>query len=349
MRCRAEPVAPFARSRRDLAGRLIPHALIVTDRTRIGIRAAQIGLLVNVALVAGKLVAGVLGHAYVLIADAAESMADVFSSLVVWGGLHYASLPPDDDHPFGHGKAEPLAAAAVSVLLIAAALGIGLAAAREIRTPHHLPAPFTLAVAASVIAIKWVLSRRVRAAGEAAGSTAVKADAWHHTADAISSAAAFVGISVALIGSRVRGGAGWESADDWAALVAASVVLANGVLLLRPAVHALMDRVPDAGVIGRVGAAASCVPGVRNIENLRVRSSGLHHLVDVHVQADAHLSLRDAHALGGAVKAAIRAQNPQVTDVLIHMEPYDAPADAADRHTVPDEPASARAAEARSR
>jgi cation diffusion facilitator family transporter len=296
------------------------------ERTNRGIRAARAGLLVNIVLVLGKLTAGILGNAYVLIADAVESSTDIFGGIIVWRGLAIAAQPADEDHPFGHGKAESIAAAAVALLLLAAAVGITITAIGEIRTSHSVPAPFTLAVAAAVIVIKAVLAMRVAKVGVEVGSAAVRADAWHHASDAISSVAAFIGIAVALIGSRWGSGTGWAAADDWAALVAAVMIAINGVYMLQPALNALMDRVPTGEVRTQIAAAACAVPGVKTIEHLRVRASGLDFLVDVHVQADPTLSLREAHALSGAVKAAIRAALPTVSDVLIHMEPYeDAP------------------------
>src|SRR6202521_4938926 len=207
--------------------------------TRRSIRWAQAGLLTNAVLVLAKFVAGIVGHANALVADAVESSADIFSSLIVWMGLSVAARPADDDHPYGHGKAESIAAAVVSLMLLGAATGIAVLAIREIRTPHHLPAPFTLFVAAGVILIKEMLYRRVSRVGREVGSTAVTADAWHHRSDAISSLAAFIGISIAVLG-----GPGWEAADDWAALVAALIVAVNGARTLRPAISGLMDEAP---------------------------------------------------------------------------------------------------------
>jgi len=281
------------------------------------IRWAQAGLLVNALLVMVKLIAGIVGHANALVADAIESSADIFSSLIVWMGLSIATRPADEDHPYGHGKAEPLAAAIVSLMLIGAAIGISIMSIREIVTPHHLPAPFTLFVAAGVIVLKEAMYRRVSRVGAEVGSTVIAADAWHHRADAISSLAAFIGISIALIG-----GTGWEAADDWAALVAAVVVAVNGVRTLRPAIAALMDEAPDRAVTERALQAALRVPGVRHVETLNVRGSGLGFFVDVHVQADPTMSLEDAHEIAARVKYAIRDQIPSVLSVLVHMEPY---------------------------
>ena len=290
----------------------------MSSGVRRGIQSAQVGLLVNTVLAITKLVAGILGNAYALIADAVESSADIFSSLIVWGGLRIASRQADEDYPFGYGKAEPLAAAVVALMLFGAAAGIAVEAVREIHTPHHTPAPFTLAVLIGVILTKEVLFRRVVRVGKEVASTAVKADAWHHRSDAITSAAAFIGISIALLG-----GPGWESADDWAALVASVVIVVNAALLLRPAVHDLMDRSPSGDLLERISAAALATPDVRYIEKLKVRKAGLGYYVDLHVQAEPSMSLRDAHTLSGRVKTAIRAAVPEVAAVLIHMEPHE--------------------------
>jgi cation diffusion facilitator family transporter len=300
---------------------------VVTDETaragRHGIRAAQAGVLVNAFLAALKLVAGIVGNSGALVADAVESIADVFGSLLVWGGLHVATLPADENHPYGHGKAEALAGAAVALLLMGAAAGIALDSVRQIRTPHEYPAAWTLAVLVAVVVVKWLLSRRVHAVGADIGSTAVKADAWHHMSDAVTSAAAFVGISVALWGRHRYGTPAWAGADDWAALVAAAVIGVNGWLLLRPALDDLMDRMPGDDVMGPVRAAALSVPGVEAVESLFARKVGLGYRVTIHVQADPAMTLHDAHELAGRVKYGILRAVPRVQSVLVHMEPFE--------------------------
>jgi cation diffusion facilitator family transporter len=289
----------------------------VNNATRRSIRWAQAGLLVNAILVLVKFVAGIVGHANALVADAVESSADIFSSLIVWMGLSIAAKPADEDHPYGHGKAEPLAAAVVSLMLLGAAAGISILAIREIRTPHHLPSPFTLYVAAGVILVKELLYRRVSKVGRESGSTAVVADAWHHRADAVSSLAAFIGISIALWGGR-----GWEAADDWAALVAALLVAVNGINTLRAAISGLMDEAPDAEVKESLFQTASSIDGVRSVETLHVRRSGLGFYVDLHVQADPGISLEEAHEIAAKVKYSILEAIPNVIAVLVHMEPF---------------------------
>ena len=285
------------------------------------VRAAQLGMLVNVALTAAKLVGGIIGHSYALIADAAESAFDLFGSLAVWTGVRIADRDATEEYPFGFGKAEAIAGASVAMLLLIASVGITVASVHEILTPHHAPAPWTLGVLAIVIVIKEYMTRRVRRVARLAGSTALVADAQHHRSDALTSLAAFIGISVALAGGR-----GWESADDWAALGAAGIIAWNGAALMRTAVADLMDRVAAPEVVAAIRDAARAVDDVRAVEKLAVRRAGRGYWVDIHVQADPGMSLDAAHVVSGKVKGAIRATTPQVLGVLVHMEPHTADA-----------------------
>jgi cation diffusion facilitator family transporter len=292
------------------------HAPYRTPLAR-GKRAAVAGILANIALGVFKLVAGVAGNSYALVADAVESIADVASSSIVLRGLQIAGRDPDEQHPFGYGKAEALAGAAVAFILLGAAVGIAIEAIREIRTPHHAPAWWTLLVLVVVVAIKGLLSLRVGTVGSEIGSTAVRTDAQHHFSDALTSAAAFVGISIAVIR-----GPGWEAADDWAALAASVVIAVNAVRLVRPAIADLMDRSPEPDVVADIRDTASAVSGVRAIEKLAVRRVGLGFRAVVHVQADPEMSLHDAHELGGRVTRAIHNRVPEMQSVIVHMEPY---------------------------
>jgi cation diffusion facilitator family transporter len=283
-----------------------------------GIRLARIGLVVNGLLALGKLIAGLAGHSHALVADAIESLGDLFSGVIVWGGVRIGAREADSDHPFGHGKAEALAAAAVAVLLLGAAFWIAVGAVQAIMTPHRVPAPFTLVVLVGVVAVKELLFRLVLRGARRIGSQAIAADAWHHRSDAITSALAFLGISVALLG-----GPAWAAADDVAALLAAGIICYTGVRVLRPAIDELMDRVPEAQMVRLAESAARGVVGVLHVEKLRVRKAGPGYLIDLHAQADPRLSLHEAHVLSGQVKGAIRAALPRVTEVLVHMEPFD--------------------------
>lgn len=281
-----------------------------------GIRAARAGVLVNLGLAAGKGVAGIVGHSFALVADAVESLADILGSLVVWSGLRVAARAPDADHPWGHGKAEPLAAAIVGAMLVAAALGIAWHALRWALVPHEPPAAWTLAVLAGVVVTKEWLARRTARIARATGSAAVAADAGHHRADAISSGAAFAGIAATVVG-----GGGWAWADEAAALVAGGFVAANGWGILRPALHELMDGTPERAWLDQVSAVARGVPGVVATEPPMARKVGTRYFVDLHVHADPAMTLREAHALGGRVKATICRAMPEVANVLVHMEP----------------------------
>ena len=288
------------------------------ERANRSIRLAQTGLLINAILVVVKIGTGIIGHSYALIADGVESSLDIFSSLIVWRGIHVASRSADESYHFGYGKAESVAAAAVSLLLMAAAIGIGVEAVREILTPHHLPASFTLIVLVVVVAIKEGLFRFVMREGEALESGIVQADAWHHRSDAITSGAAFLGISIALIGGQP-----YAAADDVAALIASGIIAFNGVRLLRPALADLMDRAPDAELLESIAEEAAREDGVLHIEKVVARRAGVGHFVTVHVQADPKLTLHDAHELGGRVRSRIVSRLPLVIDATIHMEPYE--------------------------
>jgi cation diffusion facilitator family transporter len=285
-----------------------------------GLKTSVMGLVTNAGLATIKLLAGILGNSYALIADAVESMADIFASVVVWSGLRIASMPADKEHPYGHGKAEPLAAFIVALMLFAAGAGIAVQAVREILLPDHMPpASFTLIVLFVVITVKEGFFRMVHRVGMAMGSSAVKTDAWHHRSDAITSAAAAVGIGIALVG-----GPKYAAADDWAALAASTVILYNAYRLIQPPLHELMDRVPME-IIDRVRSVAVNAPGVAGVEKIFARKSGMSYYVDMHMEVDPDISVRRAHALAHEVKALIRAAVPTVQDVLIHIEPHGGP------------------------
>ncbi len=293
--------------------------------TRRGIRLAVAGMVVNILFAVAKLTAGVVGHSYALVADAVESFADVFGSIVVWGGLHIAAKPADHEHPYGHGKAEPLAGLFVAILILAAGAGVAFQAVRELLTPHHAPAPFTLGVLIAVVVAKETLHRILKRAGGEMGSSAVLADSWHHRSDAITSAAAAVGIAVA-----VWGGPDYAAADDWAALFASGVIILSGLRLARTPLSELMDEQPT-DLIRRVRETAAEVPGVADVEKVFARKSGLAYWVDMHLEVDPEMSVREAHAIAHEVKDAVRERVPQVADVLIHVEPLGEPAPARPR------------------
>ena len=284
----------------------------------LGTRTTIIGIFVNALLAGIKFLAGILGNSYALIADAIESSTDVFSSLIVWSGLRIARVPPDEDHPYGHGKAEPLAATLVALGLIVAAISIAVQSIREIATPHHAPALFTLPVLVIVVIIKEAMYRFVFRTGKDIHSTVVKADAWHHRSDALTSLAAFVGISIALIG-----GPGYEEADDWAALFASGVIVFNAVRLFRPAIMEMMDAAPSPEMTKQVLEVASKVKGVVGLDKCLVRKMGFDYFVDLHVIVDGNLPVKEAHKIGHDVKDRLKQENSHIRDVLVHIEPHE--------------------------
>jgi len=270
----------------------------------------------NILLAMTKGIAGVVGHSYALIADAMESGLDIFASLVVLTGLKIAAAPPDADHPYGHGKAEPLASIVVAMGILTAAVMLAAQSIHEILTPHHAPASFTLAVLVAVVAIKEGLYRWLTYAGGRTGSSALVTDAWHQRSDALTSLAAFIGISVALLG-----GPGFEAADDYAALAACAIIAYNGLRLLRPSLNEIMDAAPNPEIEQEVRKVAQAVEGVQDLDLCNVRKMGFDYFVDLHVCVDGDLPVRAGHAIAHNVKEAIFQSNSHIRDVLIHIEP----------------------------
>ncbi|HLG38793.1 MAG TPA: cation diffusion facilitator family transporter [Chitinophagaceae bacterium] len=281
-----------------------------------GIQSTLIGIFFSILLAIIKGVAGVLGNSNALIADAIESMADVITSIIVLTGLRIASKPADKNHPYGHGKAEPLASIGVALALIPAAVIIVVQSINEIITPHYTPAPFTLIVLVVVVITKESLSRFVFKVGETVESLAVKSDALHHRSDAITSAAAFIGISIALIGGK-----GYEEADDYAALFASGIILFNAVRLALPAISEIMDTAPPPKILEQVKETAKSVDGVIELDKCYVRKMGFDFYVDIHVMVDGNRTVTEGHEIAHKVKDKLMSSNQKITNVLVHIEP----------------------------
>jgi cation diffusion facilitator family transporter len=279
-----------------------------------GMKSTLVGIAMNIVLALGKCVAGVIGHSFALVADGIESCSDVVSSTVVYFGLKVAIKPPDREHPFGHGKAEPIAAIVVCLALAAAAVFIGIESIRNIHEPHALPKPYTLWVLSAVVLIKILLSRYVSSVGADIESNALQSDAWHHLSDAITSGFAFIGICLAL----------WlkaPAADDWAALCAAPIILFNACRQVRAPFQELLDASPNPAIEARIRGEVSEVPGVIGAEKCFVRKVGFRFYVDLHIVVNGDMSVREGHLLAHRVKAQILEAAPQVAEVLIHVEP----------------------------
>lgn len=280
-------------------------------------RAALNGLLVNVGLAGAKLIAGIVGHSFALVADAVESMVDIAGSLIVWRALEYGAKPADDTHPFGYGKVESLAGLAVGSLVVIAGVGIGVQSVHGILNPHRVPAWYTVVVLLVVIAVKEVMFQVTRHAAKSSGSSAGMADAWHHRSDAITSSAALIGITIALVG-----GAAYAPADDWAALIASGVIAVNGILIAKAPMAELLDA-SQPEVAKRCGEVVKEIEGIRAIEQCEARKVGRGYRVIMHAEVDPDLSVAVAHALTGKAKALVRERLVEVASLLIHIEPFD--------------------------
>ena len=278
-----------------------------------------VGIAVNASLAGLKIVAGVLGNSYALIADGIESTSDIVTSLVVWGGLRVAETPANEKHPYGYGKAESLAGVIASLAILIAAAIIAIQSVREILTPHHLPHWSTLFVLVFVVVIKESLARWTSHIGAEADSISLQADAWHHRADALSSLAAFVGISVALIG-----GPGYEPADDWAALVACAIIGISGLRLLKLTARDILDVAPPKSFEAQVRQLATEIDGVIAVEKCRIRKSGTTYFVEIHIEVDGQSTVEEGHRIGGRVRSRLRQSNLRIEDAFVHIEPYSA-------------------------
>ena len=288
----------------------------VRDKVAKGVRVTLISVVVSAVLATVKIAAGLLGNSYALVADGVESLLDIFSGLLVLGGLIISTAPRSDRFPYGLGKAEPVAALAVAIVLLIASVGIAISAVHEILSPQHLPAPFTLVVLVGVVIVKEGLYRKLELEGNSIGSRAVVTDAWHQRSDALTSLAAFVGISVALIL-----GEGYEAADDWAALVACGIIAFNGIRLLKVSLQDILDIAAPRSTQEEIRRIALSIPEVEGIDVLWVRGSGLSYLVDIHVEVDGSLSVQEGHTIAHIVKDRLMTSDLPILDVLVHIEP----------------------------
>lgn len=284
------------------------------NKTKIALKAVYFSIIGNTCLAIIKGLAGVFGNSYALIADAIESTSDIFSSLLVLFGINYSSRPPDQNHPYGHGRAEPLITFAIVVFLIASAVVIAYSSINNIGTPHEIPETFTLYILGAIILWKEISYRVVNKRSKETKSTSLKADAWHHRSDAITSLAAFIGISIAIV-------TGYESADDWAALLASGFILYNAYLIFRPALGEIMDEHRYDDLIKQIREIARDVPGIIYTEKCHIRKSGMNYLVDLHAVVDAEISVKKGHELAHALQEALQKKIPELQQVLIHIEP----------------------------
>jgi cation diffusion facilitator family transporter len=273
-------------------------------------------LLGNLLMAVIKALVGFFGNSYALIADAIESIGDVFSSMLVIIGIRYAKRPPDENHPYGHGKVEPLITFVVVGFLCASATLIIIESIHNIQIPHKAPKAYTLWFLGGIIITKELFFRFVSKKSTEIGSSSLKADAWHHRSDAITSAFAFIGILIAVLL-----GDDYAEADDWAALIAAGVIYFNAFLIFRPALGEIMDEHRYDEFIAVIREKSQDVPGVIDTEKCWVRKSGMRYWVDIHVHVNGKITVIEGHDIAHALKAHLKQALPEIEDILIHIEP----------------------------
>ena len=280
------------------------------------VKATYFSIVGNTCLAVIKGIAGVFGNSYALIADAIESTTDIFSSFLVLFGIKYSNRPADANHPYGHGRAEPLVTFLVVGFLITSATIIAYESISNIGIPHELPKPWTLIVLGAIIIWKEFSFRLVMKRGIQTNSSSLKADAWHHRSDAITSIAAFIGISIAIFLGK-----GYESADDWAALFASGFILYNSYLIFRPALGEIMDEHLYDDLVAEIRTVSLNVVGIIDTEKCFIRKSGMKYHVDLHAVVDATISVKEGHDLAHLLKDTLREKIFELGHVLIHIEP----------------------------
>ena len=280
------------------------------------IRTTYFSIIGNTSLALIKGLAGFFGNSYALIADAIESTTDIFSSLLVLFGLKYAKRPADENHPYGHGKIEPLITFLVVAFLVTSATIIAYESIQNIQTPHKVPKPWTLIVLGCIILWKEISFRIVLKKSKETNSSSLKADAWHHRSDAITSIMAFIGISIALIFGK-----GYETADDWAALFASAFILYNSYLIFRPALGEIMDEHLYDDLLEEIREGSIKVKGVLGTEKCFIRKAGMKYHVDLHAIVNGEISVKEGHDIAHNLKDYLRNKIPNLGHVLIHIEP----------------------------
>lgn len=279
-------------------------------------KASYFSIVGNIILALIKGISGILGNSFALIADAIESSTDILSSVLVLLGLNYAERPPDENHPYGHGKIEPLITFIVVAFLVSSAAFIAFESIHNIRTPHKSPAAWTLIVLGIIIIWKEVSYRYVLKRGIETHSTSLQADAWHHRSDAITSMIAFIGILIATIF-----GEGYETADDWAALIASFFILYNSYIIFRPALGEIMDEHQYDDLIEDIRKYAVDIPGIIDTEKCFVRKSGMNYKVDLHAIVDGNISVKKGHFIAHELQDYLQEKIPNIDYILIHIEP----------------------------
>jgi cation diffusion facilitator family transporter len=283
------------------------------------IQATYISIIGNFVLAVAKGITGVFGNSFALVADAIESLTDVLSSALVLFGIKYSTRPADSNHPYGHGRAETLVTFLVVGFLVISATVIAYESILNIQTPHEIPENYTLVVLAIIIITKEIFFRIISKKGKETNSSSLQADAWHHRSDAITSAMAFIGISIAIFM-----GPGYETADDWAALFASFLIIFNAYLIFRPALGEILDEHVYDDLVKEIRRISEEVDGVQGTEKCHVRKTGMTYLVDLHLLVNGKLSVIQGHEISHTAKDKLMQELPELANILIHIEPSNA-------------------------
>lgn len=281
------------------------------------IRTTYFSIFSNLCLALIKWLAGFFGNSFALIADAIESTTDIFASILVLLGIKYSKRPADNTHPYGHGRIEPLVTFIVVIFLVISATVIAYQSVINLKTPHDPPQAWTLIVLGFIILWKEGSYQFVVRKSKALNSTTLRAEAWHHRSDAITSVAAFIGISIAL-----WFGEGYEHADDWAALFASALILYNCYRIFRPALGEIMDENLFEDMVDLVKQKSLRVEGVLATEKCFVRKIGMTYLVDLHAVVNAELSVKEGHDIAHALKDYLMKEISGISNVFVHIEPF---------------------------
>ena len=278
---------------------------------------SKVSIAVNVVLTCGKLAAGILGRSHAMISDAVHSASDVFSTLIVMAGVSMSAKQSDKEHPYGHERLECVAALFLAVILCATGLGIGFGAVREVVSGEVKDAaiPGLMALAAAIVSIvvkEWMYRYTIKAA-DSIHSSALKADAWHHRSDALSSVGAFVGIC----GARM----GFAFMDPAASIVICIFICKASLDVLRDALDKMVDKACDEKTAQAIRRTALAPPGVVRIDGLKTRLFGPRMYVDIEIAVDGRLNLQQAHTISREVHDMVEEQFPQVKHCAVQINP----------------------------
>lgn len=280
------------------------------------LKASLFSIIGNTILALLKGTAGVIGHSYALIADAIESTTDIISSIIVMFGVQYALKKPNKLHPYGYGKIEPILTIMVGALLFTSGCIIAYHSIDNIYIPHKVPSAWTLYVVGPIIIWKEISFQWVMQKAKKTNSSSLKADAWHHRADAITSLSAFIGISISLFfGDK------YANADDYAALFAAIFIFYNSYKLVRPAFDEILDKQIYNNITDEVTQIASTLPEIDSIEKCYVRKAGMFYFIDLHARIQKDITVEEGHIRAHHLKKVIEQKIPSVLEVMIHIEP----------------------------